>query len=46
MSAGTVFLRGVGMCVEVSEGAGICSVVLRHTPTGGKHGQDFLGLVF
>lgn len=47
MSAVTVFLRGVGMCVEVSEGARICSVVLRHTlAVGGTHGQDFLGLVF
>lgn len=35
MSAVTVFLRGVGMCAEVSEGARICSVVLRHTLTGG-----------
>lgn len=41
MSAGTVFLRGVGMCVEVSEGAGMCSVVLRHTLAGGETRPGF-----
>lgn len=39
MSAVTVFLRGVGMCVEVREGARICSVVLRHTLTLGGWGE-------
>lgn len=50
MSAVTVFLRGVGMCVEGGEGARVCAVVLGHTLTGGGgtgdgHDQDFLGLV-
>lgn len=41
MSAVTVFLRGVGMCVEVCEGARICSVVLRHTLAGGETRPGF-----
>lgn len=41
MSAVTVFLRGVGMCVEVSEGAKIRPGVLRHTRCGGMTRPGF-----
>lgn len=40
MSTVTVFLRGVGMRVEVSEGARICPVVSRHTLIAGGGGGD------